>query len=865
MKENYIFPFLWMRGEEEAVLRKEMEKIHEANIGAVCLEARPHPDFVGEQWWHDFDIVLEEAKKRDMKIWILDDAHFPTGQANGIIPRKYKERARKYLFTQHVDVTGPIPYGTLDVELMQTKKFTWMDFGKTESKPLVDENQLISVVAAKIVKGDLISEEIMDITSKVEDGILHWDVPAGTWRVFVNFTTYDFGAKPDYINYIDKDSVAALIEEVYESHYQKYGEEFGKTISGFFSDEPGFYNIEGFEMNEKIGSKMMPLPWCEELRESMEKQYGEDWHIQIPYLWYPTSEEMLAARIRYNYMDEVTKLYAKNFCGQIGVWCEKHGVEYIGHVIEDNNQHSHLGCGAGHFFRSTSGQHMAGIDNIGQQIVPGNPDVTRHTVAYPADGEFFHFGLAKLGASAAQIDPKKKGRLMCENFGAYGFSLGTKNMKWMVDYLVAQGVNQFVPHAFSMAEYPDVDCPPHFYAGGNNPQFPYFGELMKYTNRLCSVFQNGKNVPQAAILYEGEADWMGKAMRTQVPGRILTEHQIDYEILPADVFAEEEYYQTAVEDGVLTVNGRSMRILIIPELEYLSQEVVDYLEGHEDLPVLFLNSYPKHIMTLKEEKEKLSYLKRYPVVSLEELPERVKNVCGVDACCEKETKHLAVYHYKTERDIYFFMNTSLSETVETEVTLPVVGTWGEYDPWKDVWKEAPVKDSKLSLKLKPYESMILWDCPAETHISNATEEPTAELDISSDWKVTLEEIGYMAEIKECIKMQELIPISVSYPTFSGKMVYEKEVIVDNKSKFTVFEAEHIFEAATLEVNGVPAGVRICPPYRFDITGLLQEGSNNIKLTVVNTAVRNANKKPGIFGIDREILEPSGMFGKIKIS
>ena len=30
MHENHIFPFLWMRGEEEQVLRTELEKIYEA-------------------------------------------------------------------------------------------------------------------------------------------------------------------------------------------------------------------------------------------------------------------------------------------------------------------------------------------------------------------------------------------------------------------------------------------------------------------------------------------------------------------------------------------------------------------------------------------------------------------------------------------------------------------------------------------------------------------------------------------------------------------------------------------------------------------------------------------------------------------
>lgn len=81
--DNYIFPFLWMHGESEDVIRKYMQVIYDCNIRAVCVESRPHPGFAGPGWWHDMDIVLDEARKRDMKVWILDDSHFPTGYANG--------------------------------------------------------------------------------------------------------------------------------------------------------------------------------------------------------------------------------------------------------------------------------------------------------------------------------------------------------------------------------------------------------------------------------------------------------------------------------------------------------------------------------------------------------------------------------------------------------------------------------------------------------------------------------------------------------------------------------------------------------------------------------------------------------------
>ena len=90
-QDNYIFPFLWMHGEEENLLRREIEKIAECGIGALCMESRPHPDFGGPRWWHDVDIVMEEARKRKMRVWLLDDRKFPTGFANGYLENYCQE------------------------------------------------------------------------------------------------------------------------------------------------------------------------------------------------------------------------------------------------------------------------------------------------------------------------------------------------------------------------------------------------------------------------------------------------------------------------------------------------------------------------------------------------------------------------------------------------------------------------------------------------------------------------------------------------------------------------------------------------------------------------------------------------------
>lgn len=870
---NYIFPFLWMRDQSEEVLRQEIARIDECGIKAVCLESRPHPDFAGPGWWHDFDIVLEEAHRRGMKIWILDDAHFPTGQANGMIPARHPELARRYVMMQHTDCVGPVPQATLDVGLFMTKAFTWMDFGKPVNKPLRSDTRLLSVMAYPVVEGDTLAEEGVDLTGLVRDGQLTWDVPAGVWRVCVSFVTSDFGARNEYINYLDAASVRVLLDAIYEPHYARYAGEFGKTIAGFFSDEPGFYNVDDFQMNDAIGTKKMALPWSDELESRMEQQYASDWKQTLPLLWMPSREGKRSSLARLRYMDLASRLYSQNFSCQLGSWCEAHGVEYIGHVIEDNGEHCRLGCGAGHYFRAMAGQHMAGIDTIGGQILPGNPYASRHGVAYVAKGTFNHFGLAKLGASAAQIDPKKKGRLMCEAFGAYGWGFGVRNMQWLVDYLLAQGVNRFVPHAFSMAEYPDCDCPPHFYARGNNPEFRWFADVMKYANRMCGLLDGGQNVPVAGMLYPAESDWMGPCMPVEDPGRVLQENQIDYEILPLDVLRDKAAFGTRLRDGVLTVNGRDMKALLLPGAETVSRELAVFLDeaGRQGLPMAWLGRRPTGIAGADPERDAapVAAVSAIPVVSLQELPAWMK----AHGLCEIRTDRfqpaLLSYHYRKEEELYFFFNTSLSETVETVLSLPLQEELVVYDAASGKrYRPAQQRTAdgvRFPLVLAPYAHLLLTTNRAGQPVECPAGQPDGSWhtrDLSEDWRFSCARAIDYPRMGAEETLQTLEPVSRRMPRFSGIMRYRKTLQLDEAPAAAWFRAEHVYEVAEVFVNGVSAGRRVTPGYAWEIGALLHPGQNEITVEVANTPQRDSLNRPGIFGPDREMMEPAGMFGKI---
>lgn len=232
-EENYILPFLWQHGEEEEMIREEMARVHESGIGAVCIEARPHPDFLGPKWWLDMDIIMDEARKRGMKVWLLDDDHFPTGHAAGKVKEAPEELHRKFLGERYVDTVGPAPGASLLVDtLLMTGLRPTISLRTNAS----GRNKLISVTAVRRdpVSGALLSESI-DLTDRIQAGIVYWDIPEGYWRVFVISEDNQGGSEKqaDYLNPLDRASVRILLDTVYEAIYERYKDDFGQTFAGF--------------------------------------------------------------------------------------------------------------------------------------------------------------------------------------------------------------------------------------------------------------------------------------------------------------------------------------------------------------------------------------------------------------------------------------------------------------------------------------------------------------------------------------------------------------------------------------------------------------------------------------------------------
>ncbi len=580
-----------------------------------------------------------------MKVWILDDSHFPTGFANGAVKSAPLELHRQSVCANRVEYSSPAGPVSLELGGLIPPPFTPANLmeqyvlpAAIQDAPHFEDDQVIAVTAVCASDGRAVP---LPLPQPGEP--LRWDKPEGAWTVWVVGLSRNCGPHRDYINMLA--SCKLLLDAVYEPHWARYQADFGSTIAGFFSDEPELGNGHIFTDENQLGTDQ-DLPFASTLPPLLEQSLGADWANRLCLLWDNGADASETARVRYAYMDAVTKLVRDSFSRQIGDWCRIHGVQYIGHVIEDNNSHARVVTSLGHYFRGLDGQDMSGIDDIGGQVLPqGEDEPTTGTMGKARDGEFYHCMLGNLAASAAAIEPGKQGRAMCEIFGNYGWAEGVRLGKYLADHFLVRGINYFVPHAFSPAPFPDPDCPPHFYAHGHNPQYRHFGALMGYMNRVATLTRGGRRVAPAAILYHGEAEWAGRAMLSQKPARILAEAQIEYDCIPCGVFAEPEHYKTVLGNP-LRVNTQSYRALVVPYAQFITADFAKAAAElhHTGLPVLFLDRLPEGVCDGDD--SLLAPLADCPVLRLEELVPELNKLALPEAVFAPASTYLRAMHYR---------------------------------------------------------------------------------------------------------------------------------------------------------------------------------------------------------------------------
>ena len=437
-------------------------------------------------------------------------------------------------------------------------------------------------------------------------------------------------------------------------------------------------------------------------------------------------------------------------------------------------------------------------------------------------------------------------------------------MKWLTDFMLVRGINRYVPHAYT-PKFPDPDCPPHMYAGGSNPQYTKFRLLMEYMNRVCHIMSGGTHVVSAAVLYDAEAYWSGgKFMYADKPARYLTEHQLDYDIIPADYLEKAE-----IRGKTFVLAEEVYPALVVPYAEYLPKRSIDAIArlANAGVPVYCIDALP-----CVGETGVPANLPQATVLSLEDLESALRTNGFADVTLLEKgdaDRNLRFYHYTVGNTQYYMLtNEGIHETLDLRATFAAFdgGAYAVYDPMTNTASRAVSADGTVSLTLPPYASVILafGDLPASLAPMRVSGELVAAYPLEATWDIYLATQAEYPIFAPYRSTDTLFNITGrdGLPRFSGHMQYETTFPMNGilEHMQVILDLGAVGESVTLLVNGERIGDAIVPPYRFDITDAIRVGQNSIVAEVTNHygwAMRDGFSQYLAF-------EPSGLLGPVTI-
>ena len=499
-------PLFWLHGNET---RERLElyvgKVAEGHNGSFCAESRPHTDWLGPTWYRDLDICLQAAKKSGLTMWIFDEKWWPSQMVGGKVPLEF---ASKRLEAVATSAEGP-------------KRFTEDGWGGPN---------FVAAVAGREVEGGIDGAGLVDLAGSIRGGTLAWNVPAGKWKL-MKFTWKHAPHRPILVDGASQDAVDWFIKTVYQPHYDHFKDDFGKTIVGYFYDEPETRGDWGTEVPKVLADR----------RADWKRAYVA-WKFRL------AGDEQAAAR--YAYQDAFSEAWGRTMYGGMTRWCHERNVLSMGHFLEHGFLYLSPDVCAGNMFDLQKHSDMGGIDLVCEQMYPGQR---------PKD----IYQTPKLGSSISHMYNKTDDIAFCEIFGAYGQNLTYPEMKWLADQHQVRGINFLVPHSLNPKAPNDTDCPPYFYADDAEPRWPLYRVWSDYNNRLSLLLTGGRHVCPVALLFLGNSAHVGKYVTPEDMTSALQDALFDCDWMPYEVFERD----TQLAANQIQLRAERYRILIVPPVE----------------------------------------------------------------------------------------------------------------------------------------------------------------------------------------------------------------------------------------------------------------------------------------------------------
>ncbi len=474
---------------------------------------------------HAMHVAVDEAVRRKMYVILYDEGMYPSGSSAGqVVARNPSHAAR----------------GLAKIDLEPGENPRLEDGWKlvvTLDRPNGRRMAVVERPTGGVIRGlHYLGEE----TGKIEEEL----PPAG-----------------DILN---PAAVSSFIELVYDRYAQEFGEHFGKTILGIFTDEPSPTG-RGGQRGIQAGNAA--------LFDQIGGILGYDFKPFLADLWYDDGPD--AAQHRADYHRAIAICLEENYYRRLSQWCRQHGVALTGHPGGS------MDIGAERYFQ------MPGQDLVWRMVVPGPKALegADSTTAKCASSAMVHLG---------------RRRNANELYGAYGHELTYDEMEWLASWCLVRGHNLLYPHAFyySMRGPRKDERPPD--VGPNAAWWDRYQPYADYCRRLSWLNTDSQHVCEVAILAE-------PARLPDLSAKTCYQHQRDFNYLeirhlgedaqvePDGVHLAGMCYRAVILDGALHVPAGAMpalqklaaneRLILLGSSPYVAQlKGARILATAEELP-----------------------------------------------------------------------------------------------------------------------------------------------------------------------------------------------------------------------------------------------------------------------------------------
>jgi len=807
-----ILPFASWNGADPAVVRanivRDFDRLSANGLFIVNLSpgrrAPGEPAYLSPGHMDQVKFTVAEAAKRNMRLWFQDESDYPSGFAGGYISERYPQLGMQALLA---DIMVRVyPGETLDMPVPASTMAIWA----TETEESGAIKQVVPVPLPS-------------------NGELKWITPAeGTtpneprynWQVTIlrhtylssntrNFNRADGSRAKDglysLIDYLDPKATDAFLHITHDTYYEAVGDQFGKTILGFFGDEPEYQYT----------------PWSPTLQEQFMAQKGYD---VTPYMsqWFNHQPTEQSERAAADYTDVWSGIFRSSFFGEQANWAKAHNVEYLVHIGHEETMLA-VAHQAADFFRGYRYVQVPGIDNL-NKLVP--------SAVHQADGNWsVNNNFPKLASSAAHLFGRPQ--VWSEEGGGTGV-----DGKYQINYQLVRGINALQIRVNGL------------HAGGGDgaagqasgPVPPDSPQTVWYTNRAGYLMAIGRPAAQVALYHPVNSIWLGGDAATEADhsttklGWQLFEHQVDW-----DYFDEQSLSSVATIEngGFKNLSGQTYKAIVLPSMTVITRIGLARLREFAKAggKVIFVGKTPSLILdkTFMDMREKPDLSFATLIESSGDItPAVIAALPKPDVKLDSEFLRLTYTHRKfADGGMYFFFN----ESDKAETRTATIAGRGTAQDWDMATGEIhPMMGTKaegdsvsVPLVLGPYEAKVIVVGPLSKGIAGAAEpsfvsgEPVA--DLSGDWKVNLNGKQLTTPIKPWEKLGSA--------SSAGPVTYSMQftATVAPKGKHVYLEIGDVHDYAHVTLNGKEVGARSFQPYRWDVTGALKKGTNDLKIEV----------------------------------